>query len=401
MKTFQLPDLGEGLAEAEIVAWHVRVGDIVKTDQPLVSMETAKAVVEVPAPWSGRIAKLHGQAGTIVPTHAPLVDFEDTGAVAPSGPTEPQRPATPSSPTPPPDQGTVVGQMPSGESVVEEYAIIRRHHNEPKRIKALPKVRRRARDLGIDLAAIPSTGRHGETTLADLEGSESRSKASAPPSTAQKIPTKGHAEPLRGTRRAMAQAMAQSRDAIAATTLFDDADLDRWIGHEDITVRLIRALLAGCRVEPTLNAWFNGESLERTIHDRVDLGLAVDTPDGLIVPVLRDIGRAEPGAIRRALDQLKEKTRARTLQPADLAHPTLTLSNFGMLAGRYATPIVVPPTVAILGVGRLCHDVVAVLGGVATHRRLPLSLSFDHRSVTGGDACRFLRALIDDLERPD
>ncbi len=393
MKTFHLPDLGEGLTEAEIVAWHVQEGEVVHTDQPLVSMETAKAVVEVPAPWGGKIVKLHGQAGDIIPTHAPLIDFEESPGDAAAKRIE--TPKTPATKTQAPDAGTVVGQMPSGEAVVEERAIIRRKMTEPKRVKALPKVRRRAQELGIDLAEVTSTGRHGETTLADLE----RQDRPRPPAPTRAPLTPGTTEPLRGTRRAMAQVMAQARDAIAATTLFDDADLDRWIGRTDITARVIRAIVAATRVEPTLNAWFNGETLERTVHARLDLGLAVDTPDGLIVPVLRDVGHADPEMIRKELDRVKEKTKARSLQPTDLAHPTFTLSNFGMIAGRYATPIVVPPTVAILGVGRLCHDVVAVLGGIATHRRLPLSLSFDHRSVTGGDACRFLAALIHDLEQ--
>ncbi len=198
----------------------------------------------------------------------------------------------------------------------------------------------------------------------------------------------------------MAQTMALARDQVAATTLFDDADLEAWRGRQDITVRVIRALAKGCAAHPALNAWFNGETLEHTLHGHLDLGLAVDTPDGLIVPVLRDIGRAEPGKIRQELERIKKKTQARALEPGEMANPTFTLSNFGMIAGRYATPVIVPPMVAILGVGRLCHDVIAVMGGIATHGRLPLSLTFDHRCVTGGDACRFLRILIDDLAEP-
>lgn len=395
MKTFHLPDLGEGLTEAEIVAWHVGEGDVVKTDQPLVSMETAKAVVDVPAPWSGRIVKLYGQPGDIIPTHAPLVDFEGEGPTISPKAAPPEPPPQASAK---PDQGTVVGQMPAGDRVVEERAIIRRKTAEPKRIKALPKVRRRARELGIDLASVPPTGRHGETTLADLENRTAQPTPASPPS--RPPPVVGRPEPIRGTRRAMAQVMAQARDAVASTTLFDDADIDRWSGRFDITARVIRALVVAIRAEPGLNAWFDGEALERTLHGRLDLGLAVDTPDGLIVPVLRDIGQADPATIRQELDRVKTATQARSLQPSDLMHPTFTLSNFGMIAGRYATPVVVPPTVAILGVGRLCHDVVPVLGGIATHRRLPLSLTFDHRAATGGEACRFLAALIHDLERP-
>lgn len=199
----------------------------------------------------------------------------------------------------------------------------------------------------------------------------------------------------------MAQTMALARDTIAATTLFDDADIDAWAKDEDITVRVIRAIAAGVREVPILNAWYDGDKLELTVHPRLDLGLAVDTPDGLIVPVVRDAGGLDRRALRARLDDIKTRTRARQIGPEDMRGATLTLSNFGMMAGRYATPVVVPPTVAIVGTGRLCHDVVPVLGGIACHRRLPLSLTFDHRAVTGGDACRFLAAVIRDLERRD
>jgi pyruvate dehydrogenase E2 component (dihydrolipoamide acetyltransferase) len=399
MKTFHLPDLGEGLTEAEIVEWHVQVGDTVTTDQPLVAMETAKAVVDVPAPWSGRISALHGKSGDIIPTHAPLVDFESSGDDCPS-PVNAVHPTTKEVSAPPrEDPGSVVGHMPAAESVVAEEAIIRKRPAEKRTVKALPKVRRRARELGIDLRRVAASGRHGETTLADLETHPVGAPAAAPHTPSAKLPSR--TETLRGTRRIMAQTMSLARDQVAATTLFDDADLQAWQGRQDITVRVIRALAKACAAQPALNAWFNGETLEHTLHTQLDLGLAVDTPDGLIVPVLRDIGRAEAQEIRQELERIKKKTQARALEPGEMTHPTFTLSNFGMIAGRYATPVIVPPMVAILGVGRLCHDVVAVMGGIATHRRLPLSLTFDHRCVTGGDACRFLRILIDDLAGPD
>ncbi len=426
VRTFLLPDLGEGLQEAEIVDWHVKEGDRVRTDQPLAAVETAKAVVDVPAPWSGRIAKIHAQAGTILKTHAPLVDIEEEGAAEPARPA-PQAPTAATEG----DSGTVVGRMPAAGGDLEETMIVRRRTAPPPPVapavprppqaasrpsptapraaeptaaptthgpvKALPRVRRLARERGIDLAIVRGSGPRGAVTLRDLEAAPPPLAAAA----SSPVTNATGAQPQRGPRRAMAQTMSLARDTIAATTLFDDADIDAWDKDEDITVRVVRAIAAAVRDVPILNAWYDGEALALTVHPRLDLGLAVDTPDGLIVPVVRDAGALDRRALRARLDDIKVRTRARRIDPEDLRAPTLTLSNFGMMAGRYATPVVVPPTVAIVGTGRLCHDVVPVLGGVACHRRLPLSVTFDHRAVTGGDACRFLAAMIRDLERRD
>ena len=137
----------------------------------------------------------------------------------------------------------------------------------------------------------------------------------------------------------------------------------------------------------------------RQLEGRVDIAIAVDTPDGLIVPVIRRVEQKSAEQLRDDLDSIKTKTRARTVAPEEMKDFTFTLSNFGMMAGRYATPVVVPPTIAILGAGGVRHDVVPVLGGIETHRRIPLSLSFDHRCATGGEACRFLAGVIGDLQR--
>jgi pyruvate dehydrogenase E2 component (dihydrolipoamide acetyltransferase) len=198
----------------------------------------------------------------------------------------------------------------------------------------------------------------------------------------------------------MAQSMSLARDAVMECTIFDDADIHYWQPGQDITARVLRAVAAGVRAEPALNAWYDGETLARTIHERVDIALAIDTEQGLIVPVVRDIGSKSAAALRADVNRLKEATRKRTVTPEDMKDFTITLSNFGTLAGRYATPVVVPPTVAILGTGAIRHDVVAVMGGIEAHRRIPLSLTFDHRCCTGGEACRFLGGVIEDLQKP-
>ena len=412
MKTFNLPDLGEGLQEAEIVSWHVKEGDAVKVDQPLLSVETAKAVVDVPSPWAGRIAKLHGKAGDIIPTHSALVDFDIDGGAAPAAkPAAAPAPAAKKTQPIEEDSGTVVGAVPTGNDLVAETAIIRKKQKkDPARVKALPSVRILAKQLGVDLTSIDPTGKNDTVSAEDVRGAAGgRGAAPAPTSATHSakwdIPKPrtdvkyGVAEPLRGPRRAMHASMTKSRSEVAECTLFDDADIHNWQPGQDITVRIVRAIVAGCRAEPELNAWYDGEKLERTIHERVDLAMAVDTPDGLIVPILRKVESKNAQQLRDDLNRIKEATRNRSVSPADMKDPTITLSNFGMMAGRYATPVVVPPQVAILGTGGLRHDVVPVMGGIEVHKRIPLSITFDHRCITGGTACRWLAAVIKDLEK--
>jgi pyruvate dehydrogenase E2 component (dihydrolipoamide acetyltransferase) len=397
MTTFNLPDLGEGLPEAEIVAWHVAEGDAIKTDDLLVSVETAKAVVEVPSPYSGVVAKLHAKAGDIVATGAPLVDFRDTGADTAKPEQEPadEVPARA-------DAGTVVGNMMSGDDVVSETAIAGGSRRRGRgRVKATPAVRAEARRQSIDLAEVTPSGRNGQVTQADLEQFASRAKPAARPQARQAgAPTAAQSEPLRGPRRAMAQSMTRSRDEVALCTIFDDADIEEWLNKRDFTPRILRATVAGCAAEPALNGFYDAENMSRQLESRVDIAMAVDTGDGLIVPVIRGVDRMALDEIRTAVAEIKQATADRTIAREDMVNYTITLSNFGMLAGRYATPLMVPPTVAIVGTGKLQHDVVAVMGGIEVHRRIPLSLSFDHRAVTGGEAARFLAAMIEDLEKP-
>ncbi|MFT3904724.1 MAG: dihydrolipoamide acetyltransferase family protein [Steroidobacteraceae bacterium] len=392
MTIFKLPDLGEGLSDAEILRWHVKVGDTIAVDQPMLSVETAKAVVEVPAPQSGVIKALHGEPGERIETGAPLVEFVSD---APAGA------ATPAAGS---DSGTVVGHMPSGEET--EYTTAARAAGVAAaftRIQAVPAARALARSLGVDLAQVAGTGRDGLITLEDViaaglpEGATTRgSTMRLPPID----PDDGDVQQLRSLRRAMAQSMALARDSVMECSVFDDADLHGWPVGTDYTVRVIRAIGVACKVEPGLNAWYDSKAQSRRLFDHVDVGLAVDTPDGLLVPVLRDVGRLSAGQLRSELNRLKVAARERTVTSEELRHFTFMLSNFGMMAGRYATPVVVPPAVAILGTGRVRDDVVAIHGQVAVHKRMPLSLTFDHRVVTGGEAVRFLGALIADLELP-
>jgi pyruvate dehydrogenase E2 component (dihydrolipoamide acetyltransferase) len=389
MTTFNLPDLGEGLAEAEIVRWHVNVGDTVTADQPMVAVETAKAVVEVPAPFSGVIKRLHGQPGDIIPTGAPLIEF-DLGTSATAAPRVGQAREGVV------DSGTVVGHMPTSDVELIETAqhgangAAGSRDNTGEGLRAAPAARALAKKLGIDLAQVSGSGRGGVIVVDDVIARTDPTATAAPFNGGEK---------LRGTRRVMAQSMTLARDNVASCSIFDDADLHHWRTDQDITTRLLRAIAAAARAEPALNAWFDGPTQNRRLMPQTNVGIAVDTPDGLIVPVIRDIGNRTPEELRQEIDRVKRAARERTAAPEDLRDATFMLSNFGMIAGRYATPVVVPPTVAILGSGRLSRDVVAVKSGIEAHLRMPLSLTFDHRCITGGEAARFMAALLRDLER--
>ncbi|HEY5101298.1 MAG TPA: dihydrolipoamide acetyltransferase family protein [Steroidobacteraceae bacterium] len=408
MTTFNLPDLGEGLAEAEIVRWHVKLGDQVKVDQPMVAVETAKAVVEVPSPYSGVIRVLHGKPGDMIATGAPLVEFDIAGLAAPARAT----PAAPAARPAADDSGTVVGSMPttSEEELIETAVAGGDGGASRERVRAAPAVRALAKRLGVDLTGIAGSGRGGLITVDDvmtksgptaLQAAATVSALKSAPAAQRAVAGGPTGEPvkLRGLRRSMAQSMSLARDNVMNCTLFDDADLHHWRPGQDFTTRLLRAIGAGCRAEPGLNAWFDGDSQTRRVLERIDVAMAVDTADGLLVPVIRDVGGRNAQELRLDVDRLKRVARDRTVAPEDLRDFSFMLSNFGMIAGRYATPVVVPPVVAILGAGRLSHDVVAVMGGIETHLRMPLSLTFDHRCVTGGEAARFLAALLQDLAR--
>ena len=449
-KKFLLPDLGEGLPDATIVEWYVKVGDVIKLDDNLVSMETAKAVVDVPSPVSGKVLQLAGAAGDIVVTGTMLAEFEvdasmpqraegqDTGHH--HGPTHDEPKSTPApEPAAKADAGTVVGAMQVGDAVVAQAAIA------AGGVKAMPAVRATARKLGVDIARVAATGADGTVTMDDVKraaadgslllpspdgrGAGDEGSSRPEPSSALRAPSPagrreeqqrstlsqagkpmrtqppgaaatGQPEQLKGVRRNMARVMADAHAQVVPTTLVDDADLHAWSGRQDITARLVRAIVVACKTVPALNAWFDGANLTRTLHPHVDLGIAVDTDDGLFVPALRNADMLDGNGVRAAIKRLRVQVEDRSIPSSELSGYTISLSNFGMFAGRYATPVVVPPCVAIIGAGKLSHDVVAVMGGIEVHRRMPISLTFDHRACTGGEAARFLAALLDDLAQP-
>ncbi|ATH81202.1 2-oxo acid dehydrogenase subunit E2 [Pseudomonas sp. KHPS1] len=368
MKYFKLPDLGEGLQEAEIVEWHVKAGDTVKADQLLVSVETAKAIVDIPAPYDGVLVKTFGKEGDILHVGEPLAAYEGEA-----------------------DAGTVVGRLEGGgEAGADNFFVgaapSTREHLAPR---ATPAVRQLARQLGVDLGAVQGSGADGLITRADVEGASQGARE------------RFGGEKLRGVRRSMALNMARAHAEVVPVVIVGDADLHRWREARDPLVRIAQAIAVACEAEPVLNSWFDGKNLSIKRHAQLDLGIAVDTPDGLFVPVLRNVGARSAEDLKEGVARLRADVRARSIPPQEMMGATLTLSNFGTLFGRYANPVVVPPQVAIIGAGGIRDEPVAVDGQVVVHPILPLSLTFDHRAVTGGEAARFLKALVEALQQPE
>jgi pyruvate dehydrogenase E2 component (dihydrolipoamide acetyltransferase) len=388
MKIFKLPDLGEGLPDAEISEWHVKVGDEVVLDQSLVSMETAKALVEVPSPVNGRIAKLYGGKGDVIKTGAPLIEFEQSESETPINNVEKASE----------DKGTVAGRLETSDRVIHEPSMAA--YSRPSAtsslstaasastgIKVTPAVRALAQRLKVDLSLVKPTGPNATITTQDVE------------LAAQNLLSAGPLEIFKGIRRVMALTMEQSHAEVVPVTIMDDAKLYKWSKEADITVRLMQAIIVACQDEPALNAWYDSKEIGYRLMKGIHLGIAMDTAEGLFVPVIHHAEKLDAQALRKRLDELKTEVQSRTIKPENLRGATITLSNFGKFAGRYANPIIVPPMVAILGVGRLREEPVVINGEIKVSPVLPLALSVDHRAVTGGEATRFLGKVIETLEK--
>ncbi|USD62334.1 2-oxo acid dehydrogenase subunit E2 [Vibrio sp. SCSIO 43140] len=378
MKSFLLPDLGEGLAESEIVEWHVDVGDDVELDQVILTVETAKAVVEVPAPYSGKIVNRYGAEGDVISIGSLLIEIEE--AITETSGLSSQSTTN--------DAATVVGNVSNHTHHIEvdDFWVGPAHHtSDEQSITAMPSARLLAKKLGIDLLQVKGSGHDG--VIIDSDVYEQIGKQA--PGT----------EVLKGARRTMVGTMSESHHSVASVTITEEALLDSWADTEDISGRLIKAVVHACQEEPALNAWFDAETMTRCVHSKVNIGIAVDSSHGLYVPVLRDANEYDQQGIRQWLNQTVEGIRARRIGREQLQHATITLSNFGAIAGIFATPVVTPPQVAIVGAGRIIEKVILREGKAVGVKALPLSITFDHRACTGGEAARFVKVLVEHLQR--
>ena len=383
---FRLPDLGEGLTEAEVLGWKVAVGDTVHVDQVVIEVETAKAAVEVPVPFEGTVLKLFAETGSVVSVGEPLIAV---GAASE---------ATGGSGNVLIGYGTKEGQPRSrrrrAKATVATAAAAEPATPQAPRVIS-PLVRKLARDNGIDITSIKPTGPDAVILRKDVEA------AIAKPAPA----VDGERIPLRGMRRAIAEKLSRSRSEIPDATTWVDVDATslmaaRKVVGVGVLALMARICVAGLARYPELNSTVDTERQEIVRLRSVNLGFAVQSDRGLVVPVVRGADRLTTLELAAELTRLTELARAGTLGPEDMTGGTFTLNNYGVFGVDGSTPIINHPEAGLLGVGRIVDKPWAVDGQLAVRKVTQLSFTFDHRVCDGGVAGGFLRYVADCVERP-
>ena len=425
-REFKLPDLGEGLTDGEVVRWLVAVGDAIELNQPIVEIETAKAVVEIPAPYAGTVVKLHAGEGESLDVGAPLISVDTAGGLAAPAAAAPA--AVAAAPEPEPElQATLVG--PGERQQVRRRRIGGhvRSANGPattapapaaQRPRATPPVRRYAKDRGVDLTALVGTGRDGRITRDDvdgaLDGGPDGGQPAAAPAALQPRDRGEERIPVRGTRRQIAAAMTASAFSIPHVTEFLTVDATRLMELRERLRALpaadglkltplavvARALCAALRSYPLMNSSWDDDAQEIVVKGRVNLGIATDTPTGLLVPNIKDADTLGILDLSRELTRLTALARERRAAPADLTGGTITITNVGGFGVETGTPIINKPECAILATGLIAPRPWVVDGQLAVRQLMTTSVSFDHRIVDGAYAAQFLAHLRDLLEDP-
>jgi pyruvate dehydrogenase E2 component (dihydrolipoamide acetyltransferase) len=366
---FKLPDLGEGLTEGEIARWLVAEGQEIGEDDPLVEIQTDKTTVEIPSPAAGKVARILVAEGEVVPVGTVLVVIGEDGATH----AEEQPRAAPAPSASDVSEGQSPGRVQEG------------------RVRATPLVRRLAQELGVELLSVEGTGPQERVTEEDVRG------AAAAEGLSLGQVTEGRRERLRGVRRLVAEHMARAHAEVPPVTWVEECDFGN-VGLGRIVPLTLKAVAQSLQEFPELNARLEGDEI--VYLDRYDLGVAVQTDQGLVVPVVRDCDSRDVDELAREVDRLAEAARAGTLEPQELRGSTFTVTSAGKLGGLLTTPIVNHPEVAILSVGRVADRPVVRDGQVVVRPTGYVSVTFDHRVIDGARAAEFGLAVIRRLETP-
>jgi pyruvate dehydrogenase E2 component (dihydrolipoamide acetyltransferase) len=414
-----LPDIGEGVVEAEIQKWFVKLGDEVHEDQPLVEVMTDKATVTIPSPRRGRVTRLHYQEGQLAMVHHPLLELELEPEAAPS-PQAPEVPLCAAAPTASSEAVTAAAKASPGDEISLRRAL------------ATPSVRAMARQLGIDLQAVRGSGPGGRVTKEDL--AQARNGHAPPPPTApmpqrpapfaehllehSPVTQVAHGDeviPLRGVRRRMAERMAQSKRTAAHFTFVEQVDVSELVKVKDRVATaaraegvkltflpfIVKAAVAALKKHPWLNATLDEARGEIRLRREYHIGIASATEHGLVVPVVRSADRLSLLGLAKEIERLSSESKAGKAQPKDMGGSTFTITSLGSLGGLFATPIINFPEVAVLGVHRIRPTPVVKDGQIVARDVMHVSLSFDHRVVDGHVGAAFAYALIGYLEDPN
>lgn len=412
---FKLPDVGEGTAEAELVGWHVKVGDMVEEDQIVAEVMTDKATVELTSPVAGKVVQLHGEAGQALPVGGPLVSFfvEGKGEAAPVA-----APVAAAAPAPAKVEAPKPVVAPASKASAKPVAAVT-GRKAGERPLASPAVRQRARDLGIDLVFVPGTGPAGRIEHADLDAFVARGGVIAPSAGAASSPyakAEGTTEvKIIGLRRKIAEKMAESVRRIPHITYVEEIDmtaLEELRGHLNAQNKgsdkpklnvlpfIARAIIVALKDQPNINATYDDEAGMLTQHAAVHLGIAAQTPNGLMVPVVRHAEARDAYDTALEITRVSGAAKDGSAKREELSGSTITITSLGTLGGIVHTPIINHPEVAIIGPNKIADRVVVKDGQMVVRKMMNLSSSFDHRIVDGHDAAVFVQKIKNLLENP-
>lgn len=415
---FKFPDIGEGIHEGKVLEVYVRKGQAVEAGQSLVKVETDKVVTDIPSPRSGTVAEIFARPGEVIQVEAPLVEIDIPGVSA----AEAQAIAA-ARPAPPTQQAVdeagfgVVGTLEvAGDAArlpasTEGMAPAAAAAPAERPVLATPVARAMARELGVDIRRVRGSGPGGRVTRDDVRRHRD---SDGLPTSAPAAADDAEARPLSQMRKAIARNMSISKQTAAHMTVFEEVEVSalvqlRRAQRERLASRgvrltylpfFLRAAALALRLHPTLNSQLDLDNGQLLVKKRIHIGIAVDTPEGLVVPVVRDADKLTIVELAEVTAALAEKARQRGLTLDDLRGGTFTLTNYGSIAGTYGVPVIHYPQAAILGVGRIMDAPVVRDGAVMPGRLLPLSLSVDHRIVDGGEAARFMLDVTGALADP-
>lgn len=420
---FKLPDVGEGIHEGEIVRWRVALGEEVKEDQPLIEVETAKAIVELPSPKAGFILKMNGKEGETIHVGDVVVvigakDEKLTEALTPAAgaPT-----STPAAAEPKKELQGVVGEIPMK---MEGFSLpTRTAEGVPPAsvgLKIMPRIRKLAQDLGVNLANVKGTGNGGEVTEADVRGAQGTTGQSGnvqPKSPAPKLNFENFGSvnrtKLKGMRKAIAEHMVLSMQTIPHVTHCDEFDASNLVKRraaqkpdaEKSGIKLtylayiVQAAVTCLKEFPEFNASIDDSTNEVVYKNYMNIGIAVDTPEGLMLPIIKDANQKDLFTIAEEIVELAEKARSRKIVQTDIEGGSFSITNIGSIGGTEATPIIPYGQSTILGVMKMTDTPVAVEGKVEIRPVMSLCLSYDHRLIDGAQAARFMNAVIQELKQ--
>ncbi len=396
MVDVKFPDVGEGVTEGTLVKWLVKIGEEIKADQAVAEIETDKAIVEIPSPKAGKILKLFGKEGDVIKVGSILASLALPG-----------------------EEVKIPEAKPPAIKPEVKPPEIKPEVKLPERVLATPSTRRLARELGVDISKVAGTGPGGRITDEDVkkfkEAPKPEIKPEIMPEAAPEIKALEERIAVKGIRKTIAERMVKSLFTAPHVVSMDEADVTELVRLREKEKKLaeekgikltylafiVKAVTVALKQHPYLNSSLDSEKNEIILKRYYNIGIAVDTPDGLMVPVIKNADQKSIMELAQETEKLAQEARSRKIKLADLKGNTFTITNIGSIGGIFSTPIINPPDVAILGVHRIRDMPVVIDGEIKIRKILPLVLSFDHRVLDGAQAARFMNTLIDHLKDPD